>query len=532
MSAVSSSVSSTAASSPPNKRGSIKDKVKSLFSSSSSNNVSPTDSPGKSEVSEASNVPEGPKICIVGAGLAGCMSAALISTLTDAYGMNFNVYLYEKREDPRFTNQSKESISHAFGASTSATKRSINLALSYRGQLALRQIGLLKEVMETAVPMPGRVIHNLDGSVAQQAYGKPGEALQSVGRQTLNMTLLYHLSKQGNVKFNFGHTLKNMDNDGNAEFESLDGKITKSSFDLIIGADGAYSGTREQLLKSNRISFSREYIAHGYKELNIPARKNETTGELEYALDNVNGLHIWPRGNFMLIALPNPDCSFTATLFAPYEGKDGFDRVDPNNEEQVEEYFKKYFPDVIDIMPDVAVDFRNNPVGSLVTIRVNPWHSKKSVLIGDAAHAVVPFFGQGMNAAFEDGYLLYHELKQHCQNMHYNLEDVVKTFAEKRRPAADALADLCIGHYNDMASNTSSVSYLIGKKIESALSCILPQSFLPLYSMVAFSNIPYHEAVSRAEKQEDIIRSLIMSGVLITGGLMGAGWFLNLRGTK
>ena len=529
-SVISSSASSTTASSP-SKRASITEKVKSLFTSSSKN-PSPIDSPVKTEVSDVINAgPEGPKVCIVGAGLAGCMSAALISKLTDAYGMNFNVHLYEKREDPRFENQSQESFSNAFGASTSATKRSINLALSYRGQLALQEIGLLDEVMETAVEMPGRVIHNLDGSVVKQAYGKPGEALQSIGRQTLNMTILHHLSNKQNVKLNFGQTLKNVDNDGNVEFESVDGKVIKRSFDLIIGADGAYSVTRETLLKSNRISFSRDYIAHGYKELNIPARRNETTGEPEYAIEHFNGLHIWPRGDFMLIALPNPDCSFTATLFAPYKGKDGFDQVDPNNIGQVTEYFQKYFPDVVHIMPEITKDFRENPVGSLVTIRVNPWVSKKVVLIGDAAHAVVPFFGQGMNAAFEDGYLLYHELKRKCQTMHYNLEDIISEFADKRRPAANALADLCIEHYNDMASNTSSMTYLIGKKIEGVLSTILPSSFIPLYSMVSFSNVPYHEAVARAQRQDDIIWSLMWGGVVIAGGLMSANWFFHSRRT-
>ena len=230
----SSSASSTAPS--PSKRASIKDKVKSYFASSTKN-TSPTDAISKSEGSETTrNSPECPNICIVGAGLAGCMTAALISKLTDAYGMNFNVYLYEKRGDPRFENQSKESFSSAFGTSTSATKRSINLALSYRGQLALQEIGLLDEIMETAVEMPGRVIHNLDGSVVKQAYGKPGEALQSVGRQTLNMAILHHLSSLRNVKCHFGHELKHMDNDGNAEFVCVDGKVTKKSFDLIIGA--------------------------------------------------------------------------------------------------------------------------------------------------------------------------------------------------------------------------------------------------------------------------------------------------------
>lgn len=349
------------------------------------------------------------EVCIIGAGLAGAMAAALLSKLKDGQGQKYKVYIYEKREDPRQQElTSAEVLTEAFGSSTSSTKRSINLALSHRGQVALRELGLLEEVMLTAIPMPERVIHSRDGSIARQAYGKEGESLYSVGRQMLNITLLNYLSDKPNIILRFNHSLSSVSADGRVvELIASNGSKVSHEVDLVIGADGAYSRTRDLMLRQSRVDFSRSYIRHGYKELSIPPSRDEKTGALRYALNNPNGLHIWPRGSFMLIALPNPDLSFTATLFAPYEGPDGFDSVDKTSALDIEGYFSEYFPDVGKIMPNLVQDFRENPVGSLVTIRVNPWYMGRCVLIGDAAHAVVPFYGQGMNAAFEDAFRLY-----------------------------------------------------------------------------------------------------------------------------
>ena len=297
------------------------------------------------------------------------------------------------------------------------------------------------------------------------------------------------------------------------------------------------------MLKEGRVNFSQSYIQHEYKELTIPPAI--INNKPEYALLNHNGLHIWPRKEFMLIAIPNPDRSFTATLFAPYEGKDGFNSIQSNNEKQVLEYFTKYFPDALKVMPNLCAEYKQNPVGSLVTVRTNPWNMESVVLLGDAAHAVVPFFGQGMNAAFEDGLILYRIIKkrqqmllpgdeqmelsqqqqqqhsQHSQQQKYpkvDLQSCAKDFSLQRQPAADALADLCLAHYADMAAHTASSLHLLRKRIESTITALLPQYFTPLYTMVAFQDIPYHKAVERAEKQDIWLRRIFTAGAVVLGG--------------
>jgi kynurenine 3-monooxygenase len=271
-------------------------------------------------------------ICIVGAGLAGSMAACLLSKL------GFQISIYEKRNDPRNDN---DVINDEFGRSTSSLKRSINLAISHRGFCALKEIDLYKEVMEEVIRMPCRVIHNIDNTITIQSYcndnGNDNEAIYSISRQYLNFLLLNQLSKNSNNhhSINFDHTLISISKTGLCTFVSPKGEINQK-FDLILGADGAYSAVRECMLKQGRIDFNRKYIKHGYKELSIPPKviKNKDNDDTyEYALDNFNGLHIWPRGEFMLIALPNPDKSFTATLFAPYHGKDGFDSITMNDDD-------------------------------------------------------------------------------------------------------------------------------------------------------------------------------------------------------
>jgi kynurenine 3-monooxygenase len=227
----------------------------------------------------------------------------------------------------------------------------------------------------------------------------------------------------------------------------------------------------------------------------------------------------------MLIALPNPDFSFTATLFAPYEGPDGFDNIDATNPQAVDGYFNRHFPDVVHLMPEVSVDFKLNPVGSLVTVRVSPWNMGRVVLIGDAAHAVVPFYGQGMNAAFEDGLLLFQEIQLAMKiDCNVDLEECAKEFAVKRKPAADSLADLCVEHYNDMASNTESFTYLVTKKVEGVLTVLFPSLFKPLYTMVAFTNTPYNEAVSISSRQNRFIISVI-TATTVSAFVIGATVF-------
>ena len=320
--------------------------------------------------------------------------------------LGITVDVFEKRSYTKtnHSDTSEKNCTSEFGSSASAVKRSINLALSYRGILGLQEVGILEKVLENAIKMPRRVIHSIDKPEIEQFYGTKGDTLWSISRNTINQLLLELMLDNERIKVYFDHSLVHSDKEGNCTFQSQSSTFSRS-YDLVIGADGAYSSVRDSLLRQGRINFSRQYIAHGYKELSIPPRvtvrspsSSEGQGaqtQLEYALERVEGLHIWPRGDFMLIALPNPDKSFTATLFAPYSGRDGFDSIDPQDPSAVLAYFQRHFPDVVPLMPDLARDYRVNPVGSLVTIRTDPWYFGSTVLIGDAAHAVVPFYGQG-----------------------------------------------------------------------------------------------------------------------------------------
>jgi kynurenine 3-monooxygenase len=268
---------------------------------------------------------DGYRVCIVGAGLAGTLTGLLLSKLGC-----IQVSVYEKREDYRYCCLEKDSgelDSKVFGTSTSATKRSINLALSERGMIALKEVGALETVMKHAVRMPCRVIHSINKPDVKQAYGQANEAIWSVGRKLINTTLLQMAEHDANLQLFFGYSFVCCSDDGICTFESPSGRVVTDSFDLVIGADGAYSSVRDSMLRKGRINFSRQYIAHGYKELSIPPVLKPVLGSDEqshvedYALSNPEGLHIWPRKEFMLIAIPNPDKSFTATLFAPYKGR-------------------------------------------------------------------------------------------------------------------------------------------------------------------------------------------------------------------
>lgn len=462
------------------------------------------------------------KIAVVGAGLAGTMLAALLEKLERQHP-SLHVVLFEKRA---LTEQEggSDAASSAFGNSTSAAKRSINLALSYRGIQALKELGLLEEVLETAINMPKRVIHQHDGQIVTQKYGIGDETLYSVSRQGLNKTLLQYIttnSKKIEVRKN--HSLIFAKEDGDCCFTGADGKEYSEHFSLVIGSDGAYSKVRESMLRQGRISFSRSYILHGYKELSIPP-----TFAGDFALDESEGLHIWPKKEFMLIALPNHDRSFTATLFATYESC--FDELE-NDPKKISAFFETHFPSALKHMPHVVEDYIANPVGPLLTVRTRPWYVGRLMVIGDAAHAVVPFYGQGMNAAFEDALLLY----QHLQAIdisrvaggainELSLLEAVKKFAESRQPAADALADLCLDHYYDMADNTTSWLYLTSRKVQTVLEEWFPTSMMSLYRMIAFSNVPYDEAMRRAQLREVRIRNIVITSSLVGLAAGVIGW--------
>ena len=479
------------------------------------------------------------RIAVVGAGLAGTMIAVLLGRLG-----TYEVKIFEKRDDPRVDAAADNDNEAEFGRSANAAKRSINLALSERGQAALAEIGLLDEVMKDAIRMPCRVIHELGAqrsgdSVLKQAYGTADQAIWSVSREGINLKMLNQSTNESDrVSVVFNHSLVSLHAaSGKCTFrdEKTNKEVTEQ-FDLVIGADGAYSSVRENMLRQGRIDYSRQYIDLGYKELCIPP-KIGADGKPTFALDEPEGLHIWPRGAFMMIALPNPDFSFTATLFAPYRGDDGFDSVDPDDQTAVDAYFNKHFPDLVPLIPDLQAEFKNNPVGSLVTVKVSEWRKGKVLLLGDAAHAVVPFYGQGMNAAFEDGNILYRILRDLINSQHpadRSSVDVLlagaESFAKSRRPAGDALAELCVEHYHDMASNTASSLYLFQKKVEEKLHYFFPSYFVPIYTLVAFTETPYHHITALQKKYGDIAGRVVGGLATIGAGMLSLGvWKLYKR---
>ena len=408
-------------------------------------------------------------ITIVGSGLAGALLACYLGR------SGRRVDLYEKRPDPRLGPVERG--------------KSINLALSTRGLHALAEIGLDEEVIRQAIPMRGRMIHHLDGSLAFQPYGKDdSEVLHSVSRGELNRLLVESASRYPGVRMFFEHRCVDANlSEGALEFH-LGGSQEKHrvTASVIVGADGAYSAVRQAMQKLERFDYSQEYLSHGYKELAIPAGPDGS-----FRMEK-NALHIWPRGHFMMIALPNADGSFTCTLFWPFEGPDSFAGL--TSEEDVLIFFRKQFLDAVPFIPNLADDFLHNPIGPLVTIRCRPWHiGGKAVLLGDACHAVVPFLGQGMNAAFEDCSVL-----MACLARHDNLEAVFTDYEAKRKPHLDTLAGLCIDNFLEMRDRVGSRWFVWKKRLSILLHALAPGWYRPLYTMIEFTRIPYADAVRRA----------------------------------
>jgi kynurenine 3-monooxygenase len=428
------------------------------------------------------------QITIVGAGLAGPLLACFLAR------EGFDVTLYERRGDPRVEGYSGG--------------RSINLALSARGIDALRRVGLDRQVLDTVIPMRGRMLHEPDGRLAFQHYSRnPDDAINSVSRGGLNVILL-NSAEQCGATIVFDHRCVGVELDRPAvTFETSSGHSVTVESDLIVGADGAFSAVRQQLQKLERFEYSQSYTEYGYKELTIPP-----TASGDFAMER-NALHIWPRRRFMMIALPNSDRSFTCTLFWPYEGANSFANL--QSDEQIVAYFEQHFADAVPLMPTLVEDYRRNPIGSLVTIKCFPWsHQDKATLLGDAAHAIVPFYGQGMNAAFEDCVALTDCLKE-------SREDVARALREyerRRKPNADAIADMALHNFVEMRDHTASQLFLWKKKFQHLLHGLFPRTFIPLYNMVSFTTIPYAEAQRRARWQANVLRAgAVLGGIgLIT----------------
>jgi kynurenine 3-monooxygenase len=416
-------------------------------------------------------------IAIVGAGLVGSLLSIYLAR------RGYNISVYERRLDMR-----KHLIEGG---------RSINLALSNRGIRALEEVGLAEVLRKNAIPMHGRMIHDTEGKLNFQPYGKTGQFINSVSRGGLNMMLITEAEKQG-VEFFFEHRCLNIDFKQTEitlqEYEAVKHK----KFDLIIGADGAFSAVRSAMQLTDRFEFSQHYIEHGYKELRIPAAENG-----DYLLEP-NALHIWPRESYMLIALPNPDKTFTCTLFLPFEGPASFESLDST--EAIQSFFENNFSDALPVMPSLIEDFRDNATSSLVTIRCYPWVRNKTLLIGDAAHGIVPFFGQGMNAGFEDCRVLDELLNQYENKW----KKVLPAFQELRKPDADAIAHLALDNFVEMRDLVADEDFLLRKKIEGKLHELYPNKWVPLYSMVTFrDDIRYSEALSIGQRQQAIMNEVL-----------------------
>ncbi|MBK7886242.1 MAG: FAD-dependent monooxygenase [Bacteroidetes bacterium] len=421
------------------------------------------------------------KFTLIGAGLVGSLLSIYLSR------RGHKVTMYERRPDLR-TNRI-------------SAGRSINLALSDRGWRGLEKVGVDKDIRKVALPMKGRIMHGLDSSLSHQPYGKEGQAIYSVSRGGLNCVLMDLAEKEG-VEIHYNERCTQVDlKKSAAHFENFTtGKMIEVTSDHIISTDGAFSAGRLQMqLNTDRFNYSQTYLDHGYKELTIPPNANG-----DFAMDP-DALHIWPRGTFMLIALPNMDKSFTCTLFFPFEGEYSFSSLD--TEEKMLTFFNRMFPDAVALMPTLKEDYFANPASSLAIVRCFPWSFEdKLLLIGDAAHAIVPFYGQGMNCGFEDCVVFDQLMEEHGDDW----SKIFRHFERLRKPDGDAIADLALANFIEMRDKVGHPEFLLQKKIEARFSEKYPERWIPLYTMVTFSpDIRYSEALREGQRQEKIMKEVM-----------------------
>ncbi|MFN8342088.1 MAG: NAD(P)/FAD-dependent oxidoreductase [Cyclobacteriaceae bacterium] len=422
-------------------------------------------------------------IVIVGAGLVGSMLALYLVR------RGYRVQVYERRADMR-----KAGYDHG---------RSINLALSNRGLAALHELGLEETIRATTVAMKGRMMHALDGTLSYLPYGTEGQYINSVSRSGLNLTLLDAAERAG-VEFHFEHRCQRVNlEQTEAQFEHH-GPLVMAQGDILLGTDGAFSAVRGAFQLTDRFNYSQTFIDHAYKELTIPA--DQGTFRMES-----HALHIWPRESYMLIALPNPGGDFTCTLFYPAEGPQSFAQL--HTKEQVDAFFRKQFPDAHALMPALTDEFMKNPTSSLLTVRCFPWVRNHAALLGDAAHAILPFFGQGMNAGFEDCRVLNQLLDEH----HDEWDAVLPVFQQLRKVDADAIAQLAYDNFIEMRDLVADPEFLLRKKIEAHLHKLFPDRWIPLYSMVTFhEHMRYSEALATGRKQQAIMDEVMRTKDLDT----------------
>ncbi len=418
------------------------------------------------------------KIAIVGSGLVGSLLAIYLKKA------GHTVHVFDRSPDIRKINFSG---------------RSINLVMSNRGWRALKNIGLDDKIREIGIPVEKRAIHMPDSAINFQHYGKEGEAIFSLSRGILNRKMI-DLAEDAGVEFFFEHKIWDVTLSTATLHigETERGEWEELKYDKVFGSDGAFSRVRHRMQRQSMFNYSQEFIHVGYKELNIPANPDGS-----HKLDK-NALHIWPRGEFMLMALPNLDGSFTCTLFMPHEGKNSFENL--KDKETLEAFFANHFPDTKEVIPNLVEDFFKNPTSFLVTMKCFPWTYKDKVaLIGDACHAIVPFYGHGMNAGFEDITILSEMMTKYGDDW----ETVFKEYENSRKPNADAIADLSYRNFMEMSSKTADDKFLLQKKIEKRFSDKYPEKWIPLYSRVTFSNRPYAEALAIGDFQNSIMEQIL-----------------------
>jgi kynurenine 3-monooxygenase len=418
-------------------------------------------------------------ITLIGAGLNGPLLAILLRQ------RRFAVEIYERRSDMRKVRTS--------------AGRSINLALSTRGIHGLRQAGLWERMRSIIIPMKGRMMHSIAGQLTFQPYGKDdSEVINSISRAELNIALMNVAEEQGAaIHFNqrcVGYDLKT----GAIRLRNSEsGEETTQEAGVVVGCDGSASAIRNEMLKLSRFDFSQQHLDYGYKELTIPAGSHG-----EHLLET-NALHIWPRGSHMLIALPNIDGTFACILFLPFEGEESFASL--TTPAEVQQFFASRFPDALSLMPDLADNYFANPTGAMVTIKCFPWHVEgKSLLLGDAAHAIVPFFGQGLNCGFEDCTSLMELIDQNGRDWPL----VFRRFDIERKANTDAIADMAIENFTEMRDRVADSRFLFRKKVELALEAKYPQLFVPKYAMVTFHRVPYSVAMARGAVQDRVLAEL------------------------
>ena len=415
---------------------------------------------------------ENKQIAIIGAGLVGSLMGLLLRR------RGFEVSIFEKRGDLR-----RVKVKNG---------RSINLALSDRGIRTLKDCGVFDDLTSELVPMKGRMMHATSGDLTFQAYGHEGQFINSVSRLNLNRRLIDIGEKEG-VQYHFHHRCVDVNIGRTTVYFAHEGDEVKKEVGLVIGADGAFSDVRKSIIEKEKKEFEKTFLDYGYKELTIPAIGSGFAMEPNY-------LHIWPRSQFMLIALPNPDQTFTCTLFLPYEGEYSFENLQEDSD--ILAFFDQHFSDAKAVMPNLLDDFRRNPTSSLVTIKSFPWHSNQTLVIGDASHAIVPFYGQGMNAGFEDCRLLMEVAEAHD----FNWKKVLPLFESHRKKDVDAIAELALRNFEEMKSKVRDDSFLQRKNIEARLHAEYPEDWIPLYSMVTFSHMPYSDALQIGKWQDQVFQ--------------------------